>query len=164
MCHDSILCWNERRSNIVWFYSIVTLVGYCDNDHGWLRWYVSNHRWACFWRHHDLVIQWKWRHNLGWGRFVGCVAVFCGILCVALPIPFISNAFECEYKKVQIQSKYVANTRDEDENISQGFRIRLYWWHRKHLTSTFVVNICRRFESLLRLRLCMYLFELQTGE
>jgi len=68
----------------------------------------------------------------GWGRFVGCVAVFCGILCVALPIPFISNAFECEYKKVQIQSKYVANSRDEDENI--------------------------------RLRLCMYLFELQTGE
>ena len=63
------------------------------------------------------------RHYLGWGRFVGCVAVFCGILCVALPIPFISNAFECEYKKVQIQSKYVANSRDEDENISQGFKI-----------------------------------------
>ena len=67
------------------------------------------------------------RHYLGWGRFVGCVAVFCGILCVALPIPFISNAFECEYKKVQIQSKYVANSRDEDENIRQGFKIFCCW-------------------------------------
>ena len=73
---------------------------------------------------YDVISENVTLHS-GWGRFVGCVAVFCGILCVALPIPFISNAFECEYKKVQIQSKYVANSRDEDENISHGFKNHL---------------------------------------
>lgn len=68
----------------------------------------------------------------GWGRVIGCVAVFCGILCVALPIPFISNAFECEYKKVQIQSKFNDSSHDEEETT--------------------------------RMRLCMFLFEQQTGE
>jgi len=65
------------------------------------------------------------------GRFIGCIAVFCGILCVALPIPFISNAFEMEYKKVQIKSKFPLDEQEIGE------------------------------EETLRMRLCMYLFELQ---
>jgi len=56
------------------------------------------------------------------GRFIGCIAVFCGILCVALPIPFISNAFELEYKKVQIQSKF--NMGEEAEEYEKT-RMRL---------------------------------------
>ncbi|CAG5082086.1 Oidioi.mRNA.OKI2018_I69.PAR.g10029.t2.cds [Oikopleura dioica] len=67
----------------------------------------------------------------GIGRFIGCIAVFCGILCVALPIPFISNAFEMEYKKVQIKSKFPLDEQEPGE------------------------------DETLRMRLCMYLFELQ---
>jgi len=56
------------------------------------------------------------------GRFIGCIAVFCGILCVALPIPFISNAFELEYKKVQIKSKF---NMGEDAEEYEKTRMRL---------------------------------------
>jgi len=56
------------------------------------------------------------------GRFIGCIAVFCGILCVALPIPFISNAFELEYKKVQIKSKF---NMGEDAEEYERTRMRL---------------------------------------